>query len=86
MLTQDRDGAPIATVIARQKSGLSYPSLKARQPFARHDFVGGNTLIPAVLRDHRDDLRPDVPAAEFDAIIERAQQQFRNKTAILKLV
>ena len=86
MLAHDRDGVPIATAIARQQSGLSYPSLKARQPFARHDFVGGNTLIPAVLRDHREDLRPDVPAAEFDALIQRVRRQLRHETATLELL
>jgi len=83
---EDPDGQPIRTAIARQKSGKDYPSLGKRSPFGRHDFVGGNTLLPAILRDHRDDLRPEVPAAAFDAIIAAARRQLQQDSADLDIV
>ena len=49
MPTTDEDGAPITTRIARD-GGRDFP-IPARSPYGRHVFVGGNTLIPAILRD-----------------------------------
>ena len=86
MPRDDVDGQPIHTAIARNKKGHDFPSLSARSPFGRHDFVGGNTLVPALLRDHRQDLRPDVPKAAFDAIVGAARRQLQELTAKLEIL
>ncbi len=62
------------------------PWLKTtHQPFWRHAFVGGNTVIPGILAAQGN--RPGANAApdEFRATIERTQQQLGNHTARLRL-
>lgn len=78
---RDEDGAAISTRIARDNGGADYPNLADRDPFGRHLFVGGNTLVPAMLRDARADLRPLAPDGAFDAVIAAARRQLRQETA-----
>lgn len=85
MPSADQDGNAIATKIARENGGRDFPNLPTRSPFGRHLFVGGNTLIPAILRDRRADLSPSAPDAAFDAVIDAARDQLRNRTATLTL-
>lgn len=56
-----------------------------REPFGRHVYVGGNTLVPAMLRDHREELRADAPAAAFDVTIALAREQLRERTARVQI-
>ena len=86
MPTRDVDDAPIATRIARRPSGSDFPPIDDRSPYGRHLLVGGNTLLPAILRDHRATLAPDVPAAAFDATLDAARQQLRHHTARLDAI
>jgi hypothetical protein len=53
-----------------------------REPIGRHLFVGGNTLVPAILRDH---LRAGVPREAFDATITFAREQLRERTARVEI-
>lgn len=76
----DRDGNPIQTPIAEAGLGTA-----PRQTYARHTFVGGNTLVPAILRDQAADLRPLAPASAFDALIEETRNQLGTQTARLTL-
>ncbi|MCA8954567.1 MAG: hypothetical protein KDC87_00755 [Planctomycetes bacterium] len=79
--TTDADGETIRTAIAHNPGGRDWPFLGARAPFGRHVFVGGNTLIPEILRDNAEALGVDAPAAAFDRTIALAKQQLREKTA-----
>jgi hypothetical protein len=47
----DEDGAAIATAIAPRPGGGDFPPVDARSPYGRHVFVGGNTVVPALLRE-----------------------------------
>lgn len=82
--TTDVDGDPIHAAIARNPRGGSFPFVAPRQPFGRHVLVGGNTLIPQILRDNRE-LGPTAPDAAFDATIAAARDQLRHRTATLAI-
>lgn len=83
--TTDADGADISTYIARRPDGGEYPPTAPREPYGRHLFVGGNTLIPAILRDNRQLLRPLASDAAFDATIAAATAQLQTQTATVAL-
>ena len=83
--TDSEAGVPIRTVLARRPGGGEFPPLGERSPYGRHIFVGGNTLIPQILRDNRSALRPLASAKAFDATIALARKQLREKTATLTL-
>ncbi|MEZ6187317.1 MAG: multiheme c-type cytochrome [Planctomycetota bacterium] len=76
----DVDGAPIQTQIA--EAGLQTP---VRQSLGRHVFLGGNTLVPQILRDQAADLQPLAPAAAFDALIAATRDQLARRTARVTL-
>lgn len=78
-------GKVLHTGIARNPVGHDFGPVEARVPFGRHIFVGGNTLIPAMLRDHADELQPRASAAAFDATIARAREQLEQRSARLEL-
>ena len=65
----DALGNAITTAVARSPGGMDWPWLPQRNPYGRHAFVGGNTLVPAILRDNRAQLGVSAPAAAFDATI-----------------
>lgn len=79
--TTDASGQAISTRIARGNGGADMTNLVARSPYGRHLFVGGNTLIPAIIRDRRGDLNPLAPDAAFDEVIAATRDQLRNRTA-----
>jgi|JI10StandDraft_1071094.scaffolds.fasta_scaffold13143_3 hypothetical protein len=85
MPTRDGDGVPISTRIAHRPDGADFPQIAARDPYGRHVFVGGNTLLPALLRDHADALRPNADAAAFDAVIASVRAQLAERTATVGL-
>lgn len=85
MPTTDEDGQAIATKIARENGGRDFPNLPVRSPFGRHVFVGGNTLVPAILRDRRADLSPQAPDAAFDQLIAATREQLQQRTARVSL-
>jgi hypothetical protein len=74
------DGVNIRTRLARTPGGGDYLS-DFRDRFSRHTFVGGNTLLPAILRDHADELKPLADTDAFNATIELATEQLQNNTA-----
>jgi hypothetical protein len=74
------DGEPISTRIAHNPSGDDFPPVSERSPYGRHVLVGGNTLIPAILRDWSAVLQPRASAAAFDATIEAARTQLAERT------
>lgn len=83
--TRDQDGTAIKTRIAHAPPGFDFPFVNDREPFGRHIFVGGNTLIPAILRDHADELRPRATPEAFNATVAAAKDQLQKRTARLKL-
>ncbi|MCB9676449.1 MAG: hypothetical protein H6737_15105 [Alphaproteobacteria bacterium] len=78
----DEDGQPIATRIAHNPGGGEF-AIETRSPYGRHLLVGGNTLIPAIIRDNAEILNPRATAAAFDNTIEAAREQLRERTATL---
>lgn len=80
------DGVPISTRIAHQPSGGDFPPIADRSPYGRHILVGGNTLIPAILRDWSSVLRPSATAAAFDATIAAARDQLSHRTATVQVL
>ncbi|MCA9705313.1 MAG: hypothetical protein KDK70_05660 [Myxococcales bacterium] len=78
-------GVPISTRIARRPPGDDFPPIDERSPYHRHVLVGGNTVVPAMLRDFADELRPRAPSAAFDATIAAARSMLQHDTATLTL-
>jgi hypothetical protein len=85
MPSYSEDGVPLSTRIARRPSGGDFPPVDERSPYHRHLFIGGNTLVPAMLRDNADSLRPIAPSDAFDEIIAQATSQLQTRTASLTL-
>lgn len=88
MPTTSVDGIDIETEIARlggMHGGMGGGMLADRSPYGRHIFVGANTLVPKLLRDHAEELHPNAPAAAFDATIAAARDQLEQRTAIIEL-
>ncbi len=83
---RDADGAAIETMIARSITGRDDPDVKPRAPFGRHLFVGGNTLVPAMLRDHAKELGAGASREAFDATIAAARAMLSKETARLAIV
>jgi hypothetical protein len=81
----DGEGNSISTEIARRPPGGTFPPTSARQPVGRHLFIGGNTLVPGILRDHADALQPQASAGQFDALIAKVRDQLRNRTATVSI-
>lgn len=85
MPSESEDGVPISTRIARRPSGGDFPPVSERSPYNRHTFLGGNTLVPAMLRDNAETLRPIASSDAFDAVIAQTLDQLRNRTATVAL-
>ena len=83
--TFDREGRVISTPIARTPGGGDFGALQPRDPYGRHVFVGGNTLIPSLFRDHAERLGVVAPPEAFDATIAAARDQLRHRTARLAI-
>lgn len=80
MPTTDDDGVAIETRLARNPLGRDFPRLRPRAPFARHAFHGGNTLVPAMLRDHGPALGALAPREAFEATIAATRAQLETRT------
>jgi len=77
----DADGAAIETRIARNPGGRDFPMIGPRSPVGRHLLVGGNTLVPALFRDHGAALGTDVPPEAFEATRAAAQEHLERRAA-----
>lgn len=80
----DADGVPLSTRVARRPDGKDFPTIPDRD-IGRHLFVGGNTLVAAMIRDVAALVAPDVPAAAYDATIGAAREQLQQRTATLQM-
>lgn len=76
----DADGNGITTKIAEG----GFP-IQPRSPVGRHLFLGGNTLIPQILRDQRARLNPLAPDAALTEVIAQTRDQLQRRTARLSL-
>ncbi len=85
MPTSSDAGVPLSTRIARRPSGGDFPPIADRSPYGRHVLVGGNTLVPAMLRDFADELRPRASAQALDATIAAARAMLQQRTAIVSI-
>lgn len=56
-----------------------------RSPFALHYFVGGNTYMLELMRDHRADLKIDATAAQFDSVLARTTRLLQQQTLEMAL-
>lgn len=81
----DAMGQVISTRIARRPDGSDFNQVSARKPFRQHILVGGNTLIPAILRDNAAELNPLASAAAFDRTIAYATENLQERTATIAL-
>jgi hypothetical protein len=83
----DRDASNqlISTQIARLPDGSDDPSYPVRSPYRRHVLVGGNTLIPTILRDNAELLGVTAPREAFDAVIAEARSNLQYSAASVVL-
>ncbi len=79
--TTGQDGEVLRTRIARNPGGRNFPPTRPRSPYGRHLFVGGNTLVLGMLRDHRDELDVRAPASAIQATLDATRDQLRQRTA-----
>jgi hypothetical protein len=85
MPATDIEGNPIATRLAHNPGGRDFPFLKARQPFGRHAFLGGNTLMKRILRDNATELGVVASEAAFNQSIEQTIHFLGNQTANIEI-
>ncbi len=83
--TTSVDGRPINTHIAHNPGGMNFPPTSERSPYGRHTLVGGNTLIPSILKDQRAVLSPPASDEAFDATIAEARTQLSERTGTVTL-
>ncbi len=81
----DAEGQPIATRIAHNPMGFDFGMLTERSPYHAHAFVGGNTWVPVLLRDHAAALRPRATGAAFAATVAWARDQLAHATATVSV-
>ncbi|MEZ4383636.1 MAG: multiheme c-type cytochrome [Nannocystaceae bacterium] len=74
-------GVAISTRIARRPGGGDFPPVEPRSPFGRHTMVGGNVIMPLIIRDNADELRPRASAAALEASSAAARAQLEGATA-----
>ncbi|MCA9634979.1 MAG: hypothetical protein KC420_02985 [Myxococcales bacterium] len=76
------DGTPITTRIARRPMGDDFGmQIDVRDPFGRHVMVGGNAIMPLVIRDNAGELNPQASAAALEATAAAARAQLETMTA-----
>lgn len=85
MPSRSEAGSLLSTRIARRPMGDDFPPIGDRSPYHRHVLVGGNTLVPAMIRDFADELRPRASPAAFDATIDAARMMLQERTAVVSL-
>ncbi len=80
-----QDGRRIHTELAHNPMGFDFPFTEERSPFGRHLFVGGNSFVLGLLRDHSEALGVTAPRAAFDATIAATNEQLQHRSAALGL-
>lgn len=83
--TDDEDGSEIWARIARNPAGFDFPPTLPREPYGRHLFVGGNTLVLGMLKDHREALGVTATVEALEATIAATRDQLRNRSATVTI-
>jgi hypothetical protein len=83
--TTDDDGRKIRTRIAHNPGGRDFPRLLPRAPVGRHVFVGGNTLLPALLSENATELEANAPPEAYGRTAALARRQLETGTARISL-
>ena len=83
--THDEEGQAIRTRIVRNPMGRDFPPTDPRQPYGRHLFVGGNTLVLSMLKDHAQELGVVAPPAALQATLDATRDQLEHRTARLAI-
>ncbi len=58
------------------------PWLEPRQPFWRHQFVGGNAFMLTLLKNHASSLRPNAEPAQFERTIAQTRRQLEKAATV----
>jgi hypothetical protein len=82
----DADGNAIRTRLAHNPAGRDFPFLQPRQPFGQHLFLGGNTFMMTILRDHYRKLNVAAPQEAFNRSIEATRDFLGKQTAKIEIV
>jgi len=77
------DGVPLSAKIARRPNGGDFEQISPRDPFGRHVMVGGNSIIPLVIRDNAAELGPRASATALEATAAAAKALLEHDTATL---
>lgn len=80
--TSDASGRPLEARIARNPMGFDWPPIGPRAPYGRHLFVGGNTLMLSILRDHAEELGVRAPAGALEAALEATRASLRRAARV----
>jgi hypothetical protein len=83
---QSESGQPITTAIAHNPNGGDFGPVSPRSPVGRHLLVGGNTLVPQILRDFSSVLQPRASTAAFEATLAAVREQLAERTATVHIV
>ncbi len=78
----DEDVRQINTVIATQADGTDDPSLFPRGDYRRHVLVGGNTLIPQILKNNAATMGVTASPDAFDAIVDIARENLQDAAGL----
>lgn len=78
----DVEGHALTTRIGRNPAGRDFPPTIARSPFGRHLFVGGNVLVPALLRDHAEELGVTAPREALEATLAATRAQLARSARV----
>ena len=78
--TYDDEG-PIRTRIARSPPGGDF-NIRTREPFGQHTFVGGNVVMPQIMKQERETLNPSGTDAALDMISELATQRLEESATL----
>lgn len=84
MPRNSEEGIPIKTRLARTPDGGDFRT-PLRLQLSRHIFVGGNTLVPQMLRDNRDEMGALASDEAFNNVIRLAKQQLATNTATVEV-
>lgn len=58
------------------------PWLKPREPFWRHQFVGGNAFMLTLLKDHAAALQPNADPSQFEQTIAQTRRQLEKAATV----
>ena len=87
MPSRDEDGNPIQTALAHNPSGGDFGpgAAPVRDVYHRHVMVGGNTLLPRLMRDHADDLRLNATAEALTRVEEESRALLATQSGSLEV-